>query len=227
MIRRARLSTCAASSDTERELAELRAAQAESAEREQRRIAETYEANAKLFHDLHNHLSVLRRLLAQDKSAEAVAYLDSLQAPLSALTDRVWTGDEIVDVLIASKAQAAEAAGIRFTAEVEFPAHSNLRGADLCAILGNLLDNALEAAAQTDARWLRLVMRRIGRTIVIKVENCAHPPQENCSHDEIRRAPRLGTGKRTHSRCRYDGVVQTSYADGVFTAVATLSFEAI
>ena len=130
--------------DTERELAELRAAQAESAEREQRRITESYEANAKLFHDLHNHLSVLRRLLAQDKSAEAVGVSRQLQAPLSALTERVWTGDEIVDVLIASKAQAAEAAGIRFTAEVEFPAHSNLRGADLCAILGNLLDNALE-----------------------------------------------------------------------------------
>lgn len=64
--------------DTERELAELRAAQAESAEREQRRITETYEANAKLFHDLHNHLSVLRRLLAQDKSAEAAAPCSAL-----------------------------------------------------------------------------------------------------------------------------------------------------
>ena len=213
--------------DTERELAELRAAQAESAEREQWRIAETYEANAKLFHDLHNHLSVLRRLLAQDKSAEAVAYLDSLQAPLSALTECVWTGDEIVDVLIASKAQAAEAAGIRFTAEVEFPAHSNLRGADLCAILGNLLDNALEAAAQTDARWLRLVMRRIGRTLVIKVENSAHPPQENCATTKSGDLHGWGLASARTAAARYDGVVQTSYADGVFTAVATLSFEAI
>lgn len=213
--------------DTERELAELRQAQAESAEREQRRIAETYEANAKLFHDLHNHLSVLRRLLAQDKSAESVAYLDSLQAPLSALTERVWTGDEIVDVLIASKAQAAEAAGIRFTAEVEFPAHSNLRGADLCAILGNLLDNALEAAAQTDARWLRLVMRRIGRTLVIKVENSAHPPQENCATTKSGDLHGWGLASARTAAARYDGVVQTSYADGVFTAVATLSFEAI
>ncbi|MDE7417385.1 MAG: GHKL domain-containing protein [Lachnospiraceae bacterium] len=30
--------------------------------------------------------------------------------------------------------------------QVEFPRHSNIRSADLCAILGNLLDNALEAA---------------------------------------------------------------------------------
>ena len=110
---------------------------------------------------------------------------------------------------------------------MEFPAHSNLRGADLSAILGNLLDNALEAAAQTDARWLRLVMRRIGRTLVIKVENSAHPPQENCATTKSGDLHGWGLASARTAAARYDGVVQTSYADGVFTAVATLSFEAI
>ncbi len=35
--------------------------------------------------------------------------------------------------------------GIAFSVQAEYPRHANIRSADLCAILGNLLDNALQA----------------------------------------------------------------------------------
>ena len=214
--------------DTERELAELRAAQAESSEREYQRLAQTYAANARLFHDLHNHLGVLRRLVAQEKIAEAADYLDSLQAPLAALTAQHWTGDETVDHLIAVSQQQCEAAGIRFEAAVEFPAHTNLRGADLCALLGNLLDNAREGAMQAEGeRFLRLVMRRIGMMLVIKVENSACPPRDDLATTKTEGIHGWGLASARTAATRYDGIVQTSYADGVFTAVATLTFDAI
>ena len=214
--------------DTERELAELRAAQAESAEREYQRLSETYATNARLFHDLHNHLGVLRRLVAQEKSAEAAAYIDSLQAPLAALTAQHWTGDETVDYLITASQQQSEAAGIRFTAAVEFPARTNLRSADLCAILGNLLDNAREGAMQVEGeRFLRLVMRRIGMTLVIKVENSAVAPQKDLATTKTGSLHGWGIASARTAAARYDGVVQTRYDEGVFTAVATLSFEGI
>lgn len=214
--------------DTERELAELRGAQAESAEREYQRLSQVYAANARLFHDLHNHLGVLRRLVAQEKSAEAADYLDTLQAPLAALTVKHWTGDETVDYLIAASQQQSEAAGIRFTATVEFPARTNLRSADLCAIIGNLLDNAREGAMQAEGeRFLRLVMRRIGMTLVIKVENSAVAPRDDLATTKSGGLHGLGLASARAAADRYDGVVQTNYADGVFTAVATLSFEAV
>ena len=58
--------------------------------------------------------------------------------------------------------------------QVEFPSHTNIRSADLCAILGNLQDNALEASRQVPAaeqRDIRLTIRRIHQMLVIKVEN--------------------------------------------------------
>lgn len=215
--------------DIERELATLRAAQAESAEREYQRLSRTYAANARLFHDLHNHLGVLQRLIAQEKIIEAADYLDSLQAPLSALTTQHWTGDETVDHLISAGQQQCEAAGIRFTAMVEFPAHTNLRGADLCAILGNLLDNAREGALQASGeRFLRLVMRRIGMTLVIKVENSARAPHADLSTTKTENGLHgWGLASARTAAARYDGVVRTGYAEGVFTAIATLSFDAI
>lgn len=163
--------------ENEKELAQLRALQAESTEREYANLERTYAANAKLFHDLHNHLGVLRQLLTQGKGEEAVIYLDTLQAPLKNLSSTRWTGDDTVDYLINSKAALAESLGVCFEAAVEFPRFTTLRGADLCAILGNLLDNALEAAQQVNAGpFVRLKIRRIQQMLVIKVENSAQTP---------------------------------------------------
>lgn len=213
---------------TEQELAALKAQQAENAERDYQRLSRIYATNARLFHDLHNHLGVLRRFLAQGKGEEALAYLDDLQAPLRALTQTVWTGDTTVDYLIASKAQQAETAGIPFHAEAEFPARSTLRAADLCAILGNLLDNALEGASRASGeQWVSLVMRRIGMMLVIKVENSAQPPQPDLATTKTDGLHGWGLDSARAAAARYDGVVQTHYADGRFTAVATLSFDGV
>lgn len=217
--------------ENEKELAELRALQAESAEREYANLERTYAANARLFHDLHNHLGVLRQLVTQGKDEEAVIYLDALQAPLKNLSSTCWTGDDTVDYLINSKAAQAESLGVRFEAAVEFPRFTTLRGADLCAILGNLLDNALEAAQQVrETPFVRLKIRRIQQMLVIKVENSAQPPAlENGALRSQKAGALHGWGLNSAQTAaeRYDGLVRTEYADGLFTAVVTLSFDAL
>ena len=160
--------------EVERELARLKSEQAEGLERDYRSLNRAYEVHAKLFHDLHNHVGVLRQLLLFGKYGEAVEYLEELQAPLREMAHTAWTGDETVDYLINSKAAAAEAGEIRFQVQVEFPRRTGIRGADLCAILGNLLDNGLEAARQVEKpeeRFVRLTVRPINQMLVIKVAN--------------------------------------------------------
>ena len=160
--------------EVEKELARLKSEQAELLERDYTTLNRAYEVNAKLFHDFHNHIGVLRQLLTHEKYGEAVRYLDELQAPVQDLAATVWTGDETADYLINSKAAAAEAVGVRFQAQVEFPRRTNIRSVDLCAILGNLLDNAIEAARQVpdrSDRTVALTIRRIHQMLVIKVEN--------------------------------------------------------
>ena len=63
----------------------------------------SYAANAKLFHDFHNHIEALYRYLEKDRTAEAVQYLESLRSPIEAVTQHLWVGDEVVDYLINSK----------------------------------------------------------------------------------------------------------------------------
>lgn len=217
----------------EKELARLKSEQAELLERDYTALNNAYALHAKLFHDFHNHIGVLHQLLSHGKTDAAIQYLDELQAPGKALSETVWTGDETVDYLINSKSAAARESGISCQIQAEFPRGTNLRSADLCAILGNLLDNALEAAVQApdpQNRFIRLTIRRINQMLVIKVENSFSTPpvQEAGTLKTTKKEPALhGWGLKSARTAaeKYDGILQTSSAANTFQAVATLSYQ--
>lgn len=216
----------------ERELAEVKAEQAELLERDYTELSRLYGANARLFHDFHNHIGVLQRFLDTGKYEEARHYLNELQQPVRNLTEQSWTGDEAADYLIGSKKAEAEAAGIRMRVQAEYPRHANLQSADLCAVLGNLLDNALEAAEKVpepDQRQVALTIRRIHRMLVVKVENTfAGKPVEKDGHLVSTKSGQglHGWGIRSVQAAaeKYDGTVRTSCEGNIFRAVVTLSF---
>ena len=75
--------------EVEKELAKLKSEQAKLLERDYTTLNRAYEVNAKLFHDFHNHIGVLRQFFIHEKYGEAVCYLDELQAFVQNLTATV------------------------------------------------------------------------------------------------------------------------------------------
>lgn len=220
--------------EMEAELARLRQEQAESQEREYQALRQTYAGNARLYHDLHNYLETLYQCLRQGDTEEALRYCRELRDSTREISQSVWTGDKALDCLISSKMAQAEQQQIRTEVNVEFPRNTNLRSVDLTAILGNLLDNALEAAekAPEERRFLRLTIRRIWDMVVIKVENgCGQPPVrkegELRTTKEDKAAHGWGLQSVRTAAQRYDGAVDTVYENGVFRAVVTLSFSPV
>lgn len=221
--------------EVEKELAALKSEQAELLERDYTTLNNAYAVNAKLFHDLHNHIGTLRQFLSHEKYQEAIQYLDELQEPIREMTDTVWTGDETVDYLINSKTAIAAGKQIRFEAQVEFPRHTNIRSADLCAILGNLLDNAIEAAGKIsvpEQRIVFLTIRRINQMLVIKVENsyAEAAKRENGQLQTTKTEAGLhGWGLKSARTAaeKYDGTIRTTYDEERFRAVATLSYHGV
>ena len=197
-------------------------------------LKNTYAANARLFHDFHNHIEALHRYLEKDRTAEAVRYLESLRSPIEAVTQPVWVGDEAVDYLINSKITLAVSREIQVNCNIEYPQHTNIRSADLVAILGNLLDNALEAVEGTEGslRFINLTIRRINEMLIIKLENgCKAAPA--ITEGELKTTKKdtdlHGWGLKSVRTAaeRYDGTLETEYRDHTFCAVVTLSFEVV
>ncbi len=202
--------------------------------RDYQMLKNTYAANARLFHDFHNHIEALHCYLEKDRAAEAVQYLENLRAPIEAVTQHVWVGDEAVDYLINSKITLAASREIQMNCNIEYPQHTNIRSVDLVAILGNLLDNAFEAVDGTEGnmRFINLTIRRINEMLVIKAENgCNTTPVVADGDLQTSKADKTLHGwglqsVRTVAE-RYDGTIETEYSNHTFRAVVTLSFEAV
>lgn len=218
--------------EMEREISDLKAEQAELLEHDYQSLSRTYAANAKLYHDLHNHLEVMYRGLMCGKNAEVIQYIKDLRGPVQELSQASWTGDGVVDYLISSKLALAEREGIKTEVYAEIPRNTNIRGADLTAVLGNLLDNAIEASQKCKdvLRFITLTMRRINNMIVIKVENgCEElPRRENGGFQSAKTDKRLhGWGLKSVKAAaeRYDGTVDAVFEDNIFRVVVTLCYD--
>lgn len=220
--------------EMELEIARLKQDQVEILERDYQALRQTYADNAKLYHDLHNHIEAIYQCLTQGDIKEATRYCEDLRTPVREISQTVWTGDKAIDYLISSKMALAEQEHIKTKVNIEYPHNTNIRSVDLTTILGNLLDNALEAAetAPELLRFLHLTVRRINAMLIIKVENGygEAPTQKNGNllTSKMDKASH-GWGLKSVQTAaeRYDGAINTEYADGIFKTVVTLSFQPI
>lgn len=138
-------------------------------------INDIYMGNSKLYHDLNNHLNVLYQLLDQGSEEEAKKYIQEISEPILAMSQTTWTGVDVVDVIINSKVEKMKEKGITYEINVEYPKNTNILPHDMCTILANLLDNAIEAVSGLESFGsIALTIRKINHFLMIKVSNsCA------------------------------------------------------
>lgn len=220
--------------EMELEIVRLKQDRVEILERDYQTLRQTYADNAKLYHDLHNHIEAIYQCLTQGDIKEATRYCEDLRTPVREISQTVWTGDKAIDYLISSKMALAEQEHIKTKVNIEYPHNTNIRSVDLTTILGNLLDNALEAAktAPDNLRFLNLTVRRINAMLIIKVENGygEAPTQKDGSllTSKIDKAFH-GWGLKSVQTAaeHYDGTINAEYKDGIFKSVVTLSFRPV
>lgn len=143
-------------------------------------ISDVYNKNAKLYHDLNKHLNVLYQLVDLERIEDAKEYIKEIGEPVTALSRTVWTGVDIIDVIINSAVEKMKERGILADINVEFPQYSNLQPNDMCTVLSNLFENAIEAAQKlNNPGTISLNMRVINHFLIIKMQNkCNSIPQE-------------------------------------------------
>ena len=97
-------------------------------------------------HDYRNHISVMKNLYRQGSLKELGEYLDMLESDLSTVDTVIKTGNPMADAILNSKLNLALSKNIPVKATVHIPMRLMISELDLCVILGNLLDNAIEAS---------------------------------------------------------------------------------
>ena len=125
-------------------------------------------------HDYHNHVQAMLILCEQNNLPELKNYLISLNDDLTTVDTSIKTGNVMIDAILNSKMSLIKAHSIPVFAKAAAPHETDLSDIDLCVILGNMLDNAMEACVEQGAdeeRFIRLYMGVMKRQLYISVQN--------------------------------------------------------
>ena len=101
-------------------------------------------------HDMSNQLIILNHLLEEGKDEEARRQLDQLSHFIKGKVIYSTSGNTIIDGLVNYKLQSVASENIKVETEIVVPKQLNIDIADFVTLLGNLLDNALEALKKVD-----------------------------------------------------------------------------
>ncbi|MDD3361985.1 MAG: GHKL domain-containing protein [Hespellia sp.] len=110
----------------------------------------------KLRHDMNNHLGIIGEYLKENKLEEAESYFKQLSETVRG-TGRVFCANSLVNAVINSKYQQAEALKIDTFFHIDLEEALSISDIELCSLFANTMDNALEACAKINEPSLRKI----------------------------------------------------------------------
>lgn len=124
-------------------------------------------------HDMKNHFVVIKELCVQNNLSGIEEYVDDIYDEYFNQSFQEWTGNRIVDIILNQKKIIAERKGIEFNLEVKKIPEIKLSDIEICSLLGNLLDNAIEACEKQreEARFIDVKMQAKKGFLFIKIKN--------------------------------------------------------
>ncbi len=124
-----------------------------------------------LRHDLRNHLTVVRGLLEGGDAQGALGYLDQIAGSPALRGTMRLCENETANVVLAAKAEEMAREGLTGDFAVSLPKELPVADTDLCALLGNALDNAMEAARQSADKRIIVRCRAEKELFMLRLEN--------------------------------------------------------
>lgn len=186
-------------------------------------------------HDMKNSLSVIQRLSAGNgtkENEELKAYLSELNQNLEKLEIRFKTGNTVVDTLLNMKYHEAvrDVLGLKMDADkLMFPQGLEIHSYDIGVILGNALDNAIEACRRLKAKeadadaFIRLSSLQKGNLLILKVENSFDGRLVQKGQEEFpvtdkadKNSHGIGLANIKSTAEKYQGTMDFKVKDGVF-----------
>ena len=124
-------------------------------------------------HDYRNHIQTMKAYAASEDWDAIKRYLDLLDDDLTTVDTVIKTGNPMTDAILNSKISLAKSKNIKVVADAHIPVKLKMSELDLCCIIGNLFDNAIEASLSLpeEARMIRVYMDMKGTQLYISFTN--------------------------------------------------------
>ena len=138
-------------------------------------ISNTYRSSRSIIHDTKKHFFYIQKCAEKKEYDKIIPYLKTSIEQVEKTYNRINTGNLVIDSFVSSHMSLAEQQGISFRTNIKvFKDNIQINDYDLCIILGNLLDNCLQACQKIippEPRQIEVELFTTDRTFVIHLVN--------------------------------------------------------
>ena len=184
-------------------------------------------------HDYHNHIQSIKAMLAMKKFEELDAYLGTLEQDLDSIDIAIRTGNVSLDAILSSKVSIARKNNIEVNCTAKVPDQLKISDVHLCAIVGNLLDNAIEACEKIKSeegnhfpqKFIRIYIGMFKQQLYISVSNSTNAKHRRRLNELVTsKLGEHGFGLRRIDKIaeQYDGFVNRKNEPGIFATEVML-----
>lgn len=174
-------------------------------------------------HDYRNHIQVLKSYADMGALDDIKRYLDELDTDLNTVDMALKTGNKMTDIILNSKISLARSKEITVTADAHVAVALTTAEIDLCIIIGNLFDNAIEAsmALPKEERMIRVYMDMKNTQLYMSFTNRTAVKKQHKENGRFLTSKGHGHGYglvRIDTIIeRYQGYISRNSEDGAFT----------
>lgn len=174
-------------------------------------------------HDYHNHIQALQACMALGDYDEVDRYLKALNDDLTTVDTAVKTGRVMVDAVLNGKLTIAKQKNIPVNIKAAIEKSCPANDVDLCVIIGNLLDNAIEENCKLpeENRFIRVYIGKKNTYVYISVTNAAGKKQKKSGtlfRSSKDSSHGFGLSRVESTVKKYEGTFSADSEDGGFTA---------
>lgn len=182
-------------------------------------------------HDYRNHIQVMKSYAAAGDLDAIQKYLSELDEDLSTVDTVIKTGNKMTDAILNSKISLAKSRNIPVVADAHVPVALKTSEIDLCIIIGNLFDNAIEASLELpeDKRMIRIYMDMKNTQLYMSFTNLTASGKMKKSSGRFQTTKGRGHGfgliRIDNIVERYGGYLSRNSEDGAYTTEILLPQE--
>lgn len=196
-------------------------------ERQYNLMSESVERLQKHRHDFRNHLQSIAYIGEQNDWPAMSSYINHLEEHFLENDTYIYTGSVIFDGVLNYKLQEANKKGIDMQVDIKIPSDIVIVPCDVTTILGNLLDNSIEATAGQEESWIKAnIFYRSGRLNLLITNTFNNDLVRNGDWYRTSKADsdKHGFGLKNVQEVveRYEGIMETNAENGIFSVKITL-----
>lgn len=194
-------------------------------------LKEQNENSKVLIHDITKHLNTIKQL-SEDKNSDIAQYISEIVDDFSVMNPVDYCKNTIVNLITHRYYDICKKNNISFTININNADIDFMKEHDITALLDNLLENAVEAAIQSDEKFIDFsIVTRNSNFVIIKISNsCINKPKYKngvlISSKKSKDMHGIGTRSIRRVVSKYHGNLETNFDSKTNTFTSIIGINA-